>query len=150
MTEENRTTYRDTLLSTGITAFAETPDGQVLEGVVRDVSDGGARISGPTDGLHIGDEIRVVLVIDCDQKVAHICEVRHIDAEGRNFGIEFKSKPQLLDGPNPTRKYCHLCNERYTSDWVFCGQCGMELKCDYSSLGVADGHFSDNRNTASP
>ena len=148
MTEEHRDTYRDTLLGAGITAFAETPDGRVLEGVVRDVSDGGARISGPTDGLHIGDEIRIVLVIDSDQKVAHICEVRHIEVEECTFGIEFKSKPQLLDGPNPTTKFCHLCSQRYTAEWVFCGQCGTELKCDHSSLGVASVPFSNLRDVS--
>jgi len=138
MNEDHRQAHRDELLNVGITAFAELPDGQVLEGVVRDVSDGGARISGPTEGMSVGDELRVVLVIDRDQKVAHVCDVRHVDHETESYGVAFKSKPQLLEGPNPATKYCHRCNRRYAAEWVFCGQCGTELKSDYHAFHVAD------------
>jgi hypothetical protein len=93
---EQRTDRRDEI-SIGVSTFAELPDGSVLEGAVRDISDHGARIAGATDGLEAGDRIRIVFVVQSDQKVRYDCEIKHLNREERFYGVQFLSKPQPLD-----------------------------------------------------
>ena len=96
-TAEQRSAGRDDILGPGISAFAQLSDGSVLEGVVRDLSDGGVKIAGPTAGLATGAEIDVIFVIQGDQKVRYRGVVRHVDNTGRAYGVEFRSPPEQLD-----------------------------------------------------
>jgi hypothetical protein len=64
--------------------------------MVEDISVGGARISGPTSELSMGDEIILVFVFLSGEEVAYRGIVRHIDADGRFFGVQFASAPRPI------------------------------------------------------
>lgn len=94
---ELRERQRDEEVTPAITCFVELSDGTALEGVVTNVSDTGAKISGSTSGVSVGDEIRVVLVIHPQQKVAYRCDVMHVDTAAGFYGIRFKSAPEPIE-----------------------------------------------------
>ncbi|MHC4698683.1 MAG: PilZ domain-containing protein, partial [Planctomycetota bacterium] len=77
------------------------PDGTILEGIVENISQGGAGISGPTTGLSVGDEINLVFVFLTDEEVAYRGIVRRIDPGGRFFGLQFTSDPQPIKVNEP-------------------------------------------------
>lgn len=122
---EQRRSERETTISPPISCFADLPDGTVLEGVVVDLSDQGARVSGLPSGLRVGDEIRLVLVILADQRVVYRAEVKHLDVPGRFFGLRFTSGPQPLETEDRdlTKQMC--CGHK--QDTPFCAYCGRLL-----------------------
>ena len=93
---DQRRHARDDAINPGISCLLELPNGDTVDGVVIDISDTGARISGETKGLQIGSEYRITLVVQSYQKVAYHCVVRHIDADAAFYGIEFRSRPELV------------------------------------------------------
>ncbi len=119
---DNRVSHRDNM--TGTTSIVQRADGSMLEGVVRNVSDGGLGIIGVQDGLAVGDEISLTLVVAGDQRVGCTCVVRHL---GDGFyGLEYRSKLEQLE---ETRiAYCKSCKFQFPPDLKFCGYCGRHLK----------------------
>ncbi len=127
---EQRASPRDKLAGPGVSSFTETPDGMVLEGVVKDISDDGAGIIGPTTGLHADDDVRVIFVIQSDQKVMYRGVVKRIDEAGEFFGIQFTWGPEPIVGVSREVKRCTYCRRTYTPEWNYCGTCGRELHTD--------------------
>lgn len=107
-----------------ISCLAELPNGTTLEGVVKDISDGGARVSTSTTGLSEGDEIQLVFIVQPDQKVARRCEVRYVDHERNSFGLQFKTsaEPIQQDDCGAAKTCCE-----HTQDTPFCAYCGSRL-----------------------
>ena len=122
---EQRRNMREEDITPPISCLAELSDGTVLEGVVHDLSDVGARVSGNISSLRPGDHIRLVLVVQSDQKVVYQGEVKHVDPQGRFFGLAFTSgpKPMEADGTDGTRMVC--CG--HNQDTPFCAYCGRVL-----------------------
>ncbi len=98
---EQRQNPREESIHPGISTLLEFADGSVLDGVVIDIADTGARVAGEAHRLVVGDEYRIILVVLSHQKVAYRCVVRYIDAEAACYGIEFLSKPQLVEKEEP-------------------------------------------------
>ena len=98
---EQRQHPREESIHPGISTLLEFADGSLLDGVVIDIADTGARIAGEARGLAIGDEYRIILVVQSHHKVAYRCVVRHVDPEAAYYGIEFLSKPQLVEKQEP-------------------------------------------------
>jgi|GEM_PF-6532773 len=94
--DDQRRYTRDDTVNPGISCLLELPSGDSVDGVVIDISDTGARVSGVTDGLQIGSEYRITLVVQSYQKVAYHCIVRHIDAAASFYGIEFITRPEIV------------------------------------------------------
>ncbi len=76
---------------------AELPDGTVLDGLVADISLGGARISSAPAGVHVGDEVRLVFIFLSGEKVGYRAVVRHVAPERASFGVAFTSEPEPID-----------------------------------------------------
>lgn len=112
-------------LTVGVTAMAHRLDGTVLEGVVRDVSDRGIRISGDATGLAVGDLIDIVVVVN-SQPVRYACEVRHADGDKRFYGVRFRSGPAPLVPPHKV-KHCMRCSRDFPTECNFCSHCGQRL-----------------------
>jgi hypothetical protein len=94
---EQRRTPRQQALDNQVHCRAELPDGTVLDGLVADVSLGGARITGATAGVRVGDAVQLVFVFLSDEKVGYRAVVRHVGSEGASFGVEFTSEPEPID-----------------------------------------------------
>ncbi len=109
----------------GVTTLVHCRDGTVLEGVVRDVSDGGVQVFGDAAGLVTGDPIDLVLVVD-GQSIRYDCEVRRVDHAERLYGIRFLSGPKLLQ-PAHKVKRCMRCNRDFPTDCNYCSHCGQRL-----------------------
>lgn len=109
----------------GVTTLAHRPDGGVLEGVVRDVSDGGIQVLGDPAGLQVGEHIDVVLVVN-GQLVRYACEVRHVDETARIYGVFFRSGPTLVEPPTKVRR-CMRCARNFPGECKFCSHCGQKL-----------------------
>jgi c-di-GMP-binding flagellar brake protein YcgR len=122
---EQRRSRRDTEIVPGITSFVESNAGSTLEGVVRDVSDGGVKIAGATTGLSVGDEVQLVLVLAGNQKVGCRCDVRHIEL-GETYGLKFRSQPQPITERRVAR--CTYCDREFSPDLRYCGYCGGRLR----------------------
>jgi len=90
---DQRSTPREGTIDREVRAIARRPDGVELEGRVADVSLGGARITGPTNGLTVGEEIRLAFVFLTDERVEYRARVKHVDLDGQFFGVEFTSEP---------------------------------------------------------
>jgi hypothetical protein len=132
---EQRQHLRDASIRPGISTLLEFADGSRLDGVVIDISDTGARVAGESHGLAIGDEYRIILIVQAYQKVAFQCVVRHIDPQADCYGIEFLSKPQIVEEkePNPDEtvaaestgadrglKRCPVDGKVFPVDYCFC------------------------------
>jgi len=98
---EQRQNPREESIRPGISTLLEFADGSLLDGVVIDISDIGARVAGEAHRLAVGDEYRIILIVQSHQKVAYRCVVRHIDPEAAYYGIEFLSKPQPVEEEKP-------------------------------------------------
>ncbi len=122
---EQRRTVRETDVVPPISCLIERPDGSTLEGIVQDLTDFGARVSGNTTGLSSGDQIRLVLVVQSDQKVTYQAEVRHVDTAGRSYGLVFTSRPQLMRGR--VAQYSEQMCCRHKQKTPFCAYCGRAL-----------------------
>lgn len=94
---ERRRTPRQKTTENQVRCRAELPDGSVLEGLVADVSLGGARISGATTGVRVGHEVRLVFLFLSDEEVGYRALVRHVDSRSRSFGVAFTSEPEPID-----------------------------------------------------
>ena len=94
MKDEQRRTARQITIDNDVRALIELSGGTVREGYVADSSLGGARISASTEDLAVGDRVRLVFLFPSCEKVADECEIRHVDAEGRTFGVAFTSDPE--------------------------------------------------------
>ncbi len=121
-----RTANRETDVCTGVSCFAKLPNGDVLEGVMKDVSDGGARISGKTDGLSVGQEIGLKLVLN-GERVGYVGIVANIAPDCLSYGARFKSGPTPITDGDTKPKRCVKCRQWYDSSVNFCGTCGSEL-----------------------
>ncbi len=127
---EQRASRREQMVGPGVSSFTERPDGVVLEGAVKDIGDNGARIVGAATGLSVGDEIRVVFVVQFDQKVRYRGAIKHIDKAAGFYGIEFRSGPEQIAAVDRAVKRCTFCKRKYTPEWNYCGNCGRELRFD--------------------
>jgi len=98
----------------------ELEDGTVHDGAMTDISASGAGVHGSTDGVHLGDHLRLIATTDAGQKLRYRCEVKHINREHRKLGVEFLTRPEALDadyepkakspdGPEQTRNGCPRC-----------------------------------------
>lgn len=125
---EQRQSYRDDM--TGTTCFVQLSDGSFLEGVVRDVSEGGIGVVGATTGLAPGDEVRLTLVVMGDQRVGCRCEVRHLAEHG--YGLSYQSKLEHLEETRVA--FCVQCKFHFSPELKFCAYCGRHLKL---TLGTA-------------
>lgn len=124
---EQRVADREAGLVPGISAFLWLPGGTSLEGVVRDISDGGVKIAGHTTGVNVGDILELILVVQGDQKIKYKCEVCHVESDEETYGVRFLSGPELVLDPKVTSKRCTRCKREYALEWRFCGKCGCEL-----------------------
>jgi len=124
---DKRCAPRDDMRDAGITCFITRPDGTKLEGVARDVSDGGAKISGPHDNLRTGDTVELVLVVLGQQKVRYEAEVRHIDHLEKTIGVRFKSGPTVMEGTSSQATRCSKCRKTFPGDYRFCAYCGQRV-----------------------
>lgn len=122
---EQRRAERDGTDDARITTFIELSDGTKLEGVAKDISDGGLRVSGPTEGLNIGDEIDLILVVLEDQKVHYRAVVKHIDRREEFYGLQFRTGPQPVE--EQTMMWCKRCRREYSGTANFCPGCGAKL-----------------------
>ena len=94
---ERRRTPRQETAANQVRCRTELPDGTVLDGLVADISLGGARISGATTGVRAGDEVRLVFIFLSDEEVGYRAVVRHVASERASFGVEFTSDPEPID-----------------------------------------------------
>ncbi len=96
---ERRKTPREAAADREVRCQTELADGTVLEGIVENVSKGGAKISGLTTGLSIGHQINLVFAFLTGEKVKHRGVVRHVDPGGKSFGLKFTSDPRQIRAP---------------------------------------------------
>lgn len=137
---EQRAALREDI-TVGVCAFVELPNGDVLEGAVRDISERGAKIAGSTEGLIPDEVVRIVFVIQADQKVLYECRIKHVQHDETYFGVEFLSRPKPLDpeylpvGKEPSRP-------------VAIARGCPECKCEYELGYVVDHvHLTGDRET---
>jgi hypothetical protein len=123
---EQRKAERDGTEGVQITTFVELSDGTKLEGVAKDISDGGMGIAGPTDGLNVGETVDLILVVLEDQKVHYRAEIMHIDRTDDFYGVQFRSSPQPVE--DRVMMWCKLCRREYSSTAKFCPTCGGKLR----------------------
>jgi len=122
--EEHRQANREP--SFGVTAFVHRSDGSVLEGVVQDVSDGGAKILGDPTNLKVGDAIEVVVVVQ-GEKIRFTGEVKHLEPSMRSLGVHFRSGPQAVMESSSKVKRCMKCRRDFPTDCNYCSHCGQKL-----------------------
>jgi len=121
-----RESVRDEVVCTGVSSFTFLQSGATLEGVARDVSDGGARISGSVEGLSPGDTVELELVVH-DNKVRYLARVKHVDAENKLYGLEYIAGPTVIEPESAVDRQCLKCRRDYEPPWRFCGICGSDL-----------------------
>jgi len=124
--EEQRSATRDKDVCVGISSFTMLKDGTYLEGVVKDVSDGGARIAGEVHGLAVGQNVDLGLVIQ-GEKIRYSCVIKHIEPDAKTYGLKFIGGPSPVAPENPEARRCIKCRREYEPMWNFCGICGSEL-----------------------
>ncbi len=98
---EQRDDMREGTVEREVRCRVGLPDGTILEGIVENISQGGARISGPTTGLSVADEINLVFVFLTGEEVGYNGLITHIDPGGRFFGLQFTSDPQPIKVNEP-------------------------------------------------
>lgn len=123
--KEQRRADRDGTDEARITTFIELSNGTKLEGVAKDISDGGMGVSGPTEGLNVGDETDIILVVLKDQKVRYRVGVKHIDRREEFYGLQFRSRPQPIE--EQTAMWCKRCRREFPGTANFCPGCGAKL-----------------------
>jgi len=57
---------------------------------------GGARIGGSTEGLYMGDEVRLTFVFRTEERVGYEGMVIHLQPAIDSFGVEFLSEPESI------------------------------------------------------
>jgi len=123
---EQRKAERDGTEVARVTTFVELSDGVRLEGVAKDISDGGMGIAGQTDGLKVGEELDLILVVLEDQKVHYRVEIKHIDRKEEFYGVQFRSRPQPVE--ERVMMWCKHCRREYSGTATFCPSCGGKLQ----------------------
>jgi len=124
--EEQRTADRDMDVCVGISSFTMLQGGSYLEGVVKDVSDGGCRIAGDVDGLSVGLKVDLGMVIR-GEKIRYSCQIMHIEPDAKTYGLKFLSGPTPVAPEDPEARRCLKCRMTFDPHWNFCGICGSEL-----------------------
>ncbi len=122
---ERRENAREEGITPPISCLAELSDGTVLEGLVHDLSDSGAKISGTTMDLRRGERIRLVLVIQSGEKVEYHGEVKHVDPQSNFFGLAFTSGPKRMNADDRGGRKLMCCGRK--QDTPFCAYCGRTL-----------------------
>jgi len=122
--DEHRQAKREP--SVGVTAFVHRSDGSVIEGLVQNVSEGGAKILGDPAGLRVGDTIDVVAVVQ-GERVRFACEVRHLEPSERSLGVHFQSGPQAVTESSDKVRRCMQCRRDFPTDCNYCSHCGQKL-----------------------
>jgi len=125
-TKDLRSSERDKEVCTGVSSFTFLQNGTILEGVARDVSDGGARISGTVEGLARGDTVELELVIRED-KIRYLARVKHVDQAQKQYGLEYLAGPSVVEPERPVKRTCLKCQRDFEPPWRFCGMCGSDL-----------------------
>lgn len=97
MRTERRRTSREQTIERDVRCSTELSDGRVLVGLVADVSLGGARIHGSTEGVRVGEEVRLVFLFLTGEKVAYSALVIHVCVAENYFGVEFTSDPDPIE-----------------------------------------------------
>lgn len=97
MARERRRFLREGTADRDVRCRTERGDGTALEGLVVDVSLGGARIHGSAAGLHVGDAVRLVFHFLTGETVAYEGVVLHISTTENYFGVAFNSEPQPIE-----------------------------------------------------
>ncbi len=97
--DERREHPRETTLVSAVSGQIRLPSGKMLDGSVLDLSERGAKIVGDTDGLAVGIEVDVMLLLPLDVKVGYRCRVKRIDADGKSWGARFTSKVWMIPSP---------------------------------------------------
>ncbi len=90
---ERRLTARQATLDNCVRCITTLGNGCALEGRITDSSEGGARITGDTSGLHEGRQIEIDFLFVTGEKVRYRGTVKHVDAAERTYGVEFDSEP---------------------------------------------------------
>lgn len=96
MREERRRNEREQTTERGVKCRTTLPDGSALDGLVADVSLGGARIHGSTEGVHAGQNVRLEFLFLTGEKVAYGARVIHVNPVAVFFGVEFTSNPEPI------------------------------------------------------
>ncbi len=91
--DDQRSTPRDITRTFGVRCLTTLVSGAVLEGLVVDCSEEGARIAGDTVGARVGDEAELVFLFLSGEKVAYRCTIKHVDPEQGTIGVMFTSDP---------------------------------------------------------
>ncbi|MCB9849652.1 MAG: PilZ domain-containing protein [Phycisphaerales bacterium] len=121
---DQRCAKRDDDLLLGMTSFVRLGDGAQLEGIVRDVSDGGVKIAGLTGDLATGHEVQLTLVVLGGEKVGCHCEVCHVE-DGASYGLRFLARPKPIEEIHIGR--CTRCDKEFAVEFKYCGYCGDRL-----------------------
>ena len=122
---ERRESDREPTTDVWMSCFLELGDGTVIEGVVKNFSQGGAKIVATSAAVDVGDEARVVIVLLGDQKVQCRCEVRHVDRETNTLGLRFLSRPEPVEEVRSKR--CGRCRKQFSASSNYCPRCGRRL-----------------------
>jgi hypothetical protein len=107
----------------GVQCVIEFDDGTIRQGTMKDISARGAGVHGTTEGIHLGDHIRLIASNEAGERVRYRCEVKHLNREHRHFGVEFLSRPETLapdytprtnepETPSELRAGCPRCGSR--------------------------------------
>ena len=91
--DDQRSTLRDITRTFGVRCLTTLVSGAVLEGLVADCSESGARIVGDTMGARVGDEAEIVFLFLSGEKVGYRCSIRHVDPEQGTIGVMYTSDP---------------------------------------------------------
>lgn len=91
--EERRRTERQGVAGFDVRCRVLLGDGRTILGTVVDVSEGGARIRGQTEGIAVDDEIQVVFLYRTGEQVSHRCTICHVAPKDNEYGVRFDSKP---------------------------------------------------------
>lgn len=123
---EQRIAQRDSDVCIGVSCFAKLPGGEVHEGVVRDVSDGGARISSEVSGVHTDQEIALEFAIR-GEKIGYTGVVVYVSEADKLYGVKFLDGPHPVDEGPTKSKRCIKCNRLYDASLNYCSTCGSDL-----------------------
>jgi len=93
---ERRRTQREDTADHEVRCLIELSDGAVIEGTVSDYSTGGARIGGSTEGLYMGDDVKLTFVFRTEERVGYEGMVIHLQPAIDAFGVEFLSGPESI------------------------------------------------------
>ena len=91
--DERRRTERQGVAEFDVRRRVLLSEGRTVLGKVIDVSEGGARIRGQTDGIAVDDQLQVVFLYRTGEQVSHRCPICHLAPGDNEFGVRFDSDP---------------------------------------------------------